>query len=195
MPNTFNWDITRIQVFTFLYTLHKEEEFEVLLLNVSMIELFLMKKLHPGSLGSLELRDAQSGLSSSKKTDNHQGWTMEWWHIVPQVLQHHGFHTNSTEPILPPGLIDKLLERGKLRTETRNSIKDAMAGGREIDIITIAFTLIVILSILAIAAMVVCLIVPVALVLSRRYAPLESKADRGTGEEQDRLSSDSENDS
>lgn len=70
-----------------------------------------------------------------------------------------------------------------------------MLKDRNIDIIEISFVLGVGFSIIAIAGISVCLIVPLALVMSRRFAPTDSTAVRASeaeGEQQRLLNNETE---
>lgn len=96
---------------------------------------------------------------------------------------------------MPSGLKDKLLDRGCYGSEVaRGDIGHVNVSDGNLDLITIAFTAVVIIGILAVAAIVVCLIVPVALTLSRASVATNSNADSGPDGERERLLGDGRED-
>jgi len=186
--NTYDWDITRVQLMTFMYGTHRKEVFEMPWLNISSIELFLLKALPAENSASVELQDLSGTSKSSEKNKEDTEWTLEWWQIIPQAVRYERTRMNETRPSLPLGLRDRLLDRGEPGSGiSTNNISDTMVQGRDVDLITVAFTLMIVFGILTTAVIVVCLTVLVALVLTRRFAPSESRTDGGSDGEQERL--------
>lgn len=192
VPNAYGWDVIRIKFTTLVFVTSKNESLAVPTSDFTTMELFLLKMPQAGYSTSFELRDAKSRLNSRTRNNQDAMWTIEWWQIVPQALLQDIIDEPKAEPFLPGGLTDKLLERGEPSGDTWKSINNATIRGRSIDIITIAFTLIVILGILVIAAIVVGLIVPVALALSRKYAPPGSRGNSESDGERESLLGDEE---
>ena len=96
---------------------------------------------------------------------------------------------------MPTGLKDKLLDGESYGSEVaRGDIGHVNVSDGNLDLITIAFTAVVIFGILAVAAIVVCFIVPVALALSRASVATDSKAESGPDLERERLLSDGRED-
>jgi len=109
----------------------------------------------------------------------------------PQAVRYERMGAYETGPSMPSGLKDKLLDRGCYGSEVaRGDIGHVNVSDGNLDLITIAFTAVVIFGILAVAAIVVCLIVPVALAVSRASVATDSKAESGPDWERERLLSD-----